>query len=176
MDDSEFLLQLSKIREFQLSDLHKADFRADANFLVCVGCLNAVEVLGGIRTGLIGRNRNGDAHKRFTAGLGLLPGAYVTFGEDLWQLRNSMIHSYLGATPKWANVAIGTSREPEAARYPAGVQVLHADQGPHLFVNVTTWTRDLATAWGTLLLELEENPAQRRAAQSAFELRLPFLR
>ena len=87
-----------------------------------------------------------------------------------------MVHAYLGVTDKWGNITIGTEREPIAFAYPEGVQVINVDQGTHLVVNVTMWTRDLAPAWDRLLVELEENPDQRRAAQSAFEQHLPFLR
>ncbi len=129
-------------------------------------------MLGGIVTGLLGKQ--GFAEKRFNAGITILAGPYVYYREALWDLRNSMVHAYVGKTKAFPNVRIGAGAEPNAAHYPQAVQFVQADQGPLFVVNVTTWRGDLDRAWNNVIGELRRSPQRLQDVGLLFDS-LPFL-
>ncbi len=172
MDKDQILQQLEHIREFQINDLKKAD-ETGANFLVCVGCLNATEVLGGIRTGLIGKERH--AKRRLSSGLDLLGSVYRHHEKDIFDLRNSMVHAYLGKTENYSQVDITNKTDRFAQLLPPlrsfGILIANG----RFTVNVSKWIEDLDDAWRKLVDELKADSARMASIGTALEA-LPYLR
>jgi len=170
MDKHEVLNQLNHIRDFQINDLKKAD-DAGANFLVCVGCLNATELLGGIRTGHLGEE--GHVNTRLRGGIDVLGGVYKHHDQDVLELRHSMVHAYLGRTKNYREVDIMNKDDPSLKSLPLhlGIQVVNG----RFVVNVSSWINNLEVAWGNLMRELGANDEQLAAIAVALE-KLPQLR
>jgi hypothetical protein len=170
MGVSEAVVQLKHIRDFQITDLRKTDELASANFLVCVGCLNATEVLGGVKTGLLG-SRSGDASTRLRSGLAALGGVYSKHEQDIVDLRNSMVHAYVGKVRNHANVDIASRKDPYASLITLGIQIVNGT----FVVNVSRWIEDLNSVWSSVLDEITADPERGRRIARALE-ELPTLR
>jgi len=107
MDDNSFFAKLDHILQLQLGDL-KRSHSARAHFLVILGCMHAVEFLGGVRIGKLGLPRN--VKSRFVEGVRLLGGTYEDFGEErMWQLRNSLTHEYGAKVRPFNRIRIGNT-------------------------------------------------------------------
>ena len=171
MNASEALVQVQRIREFQINDLRRADEKASTNFLVCIGCINATEVLGGIKTGLLGRNKQGDVTTRLKSGLTALGGVYQQHAQDLLDLRHSMVHAYLGKIRNYVNVDIANKGDPWASLLSLGVQIVNG----RFVVNVSRWIEDLDNAWPSALAEIKANPEKASRLANVLE-KLPTLR
>ena len=172
MDNDCVLGTLNHIREFQISDLNKSD-DAGANFLVCVGCLNATEVLGGIRTGFLGMEEPGYVRQRLENGIGFLGPLYWHHKDDILALRNSMVHAYLGKSKNYPNVDIMNKNDLILKLLPLdlGIQVVNG----RFTVNVSSFIKDLETAWQRLMEELKANPSKVAYVGAMLE-ELPYLR
>lgn len=168
MDNDETIRTLNQMRDFQISDLNKSD-DAGANFLVCVGCFNATEVLGGIRTGHIGME--GYVRLRLENGLSFLGPLYWQRQDDLIALRNSMVHAYIGKSKNYDHVNIANKNDPKVKWYPLGIQ----SPWGRLILNVSKFIKDIEAAWERLMEELEADPSQVASVGAALE-KLPNLR
>ena len=169
---TEVLNELERIRDFLIGDLRKTDDKASANFLVCVGCLNGTEVLGGVETGLIGSNESGAVVTRLKAGLGVLGSVYKNHEQDFVDLRHSMVHAYLGKVRNYTNVDIANKKDPSAGVIPQGAQVVNG----RFVINVSRWIEDLDTAWSVILNDIRVDPSKAGQLGRVLSQRLPFLR
>lgn len=138
------------INEFQLSDLKKASVRAEANFLVAIGCMHTIEFLGGIDTELLGKA--GNVEKRFKAGVRLLSGEYInppTCDEEImYEIRNGLTHQYL--------VSIKNVRRFSVANDWQAKWAIIRD-GNNFTLNVAQLIQDLEMAWARKWVDLEDN-------------------
>lgn len=155
---------------------------ATANFLVAVGCMNTIEFLGGVRNDELGMSNaekrakdkkakskvgeEGVVESHFKAGVSLLGGEYITFGEgNMYRLRNGLTHQYLLSLQGLACIKI--------------VNDWHADRaifgrGDELKLNVAKLIVDLGIAWGRLRCQLWHNDEMLFRVRKALE-RLPKL-
>ena len=155
MNNDGALQQLEHIRDFQIADLRKADRLAGANFLVCVGCFNATELLGGLEQPVLLEDPDGKVAERLKRGIAVLGLPYQKYEQDLVALRHSMTHSYRGQAKNYPHVDITNDRDPLVSMFPLGVQDLGQDE--KLVVNVTAWTSDLENAWTSTLARLRKD-------------------
>ena len=143
------------IMEFQLNDLRKASIDAKANFLVAVGCMNAIEFLGGIDNELLGKKNK--VRERFRDGIRLLQGEYVnppTCDEDImYELRNGLTHQYLVSIKK------AYIRHILIVNDWLTKQAIFRDVD-EFTLNVAQLVQDLGMAWGKLRTQLAGDQAK----------------
>ena len=167
--NEETLRQLRHIGAFVAQDLEKCD-GAGANFLVCVGCLNGTELLGGVDNGQVGLTN--EVGSRLRAGIKRMGALWVEHEEEVVELRHSMIHAYLGATKRYSQVEITNH---EGWQLPVSPLALSIVNGAFI-VNVTEWRKRLERAWGEVLDELASDTPRLEALGVAMSRRLPFLK
>ena len=156
------------ILEFQLNDLRKASMDAEANFLVAIGCMNAIEFLGGIDTELLGQE--GNVGDRFMAGIRLLSGEYInppTCNENImYELRNGLTHQYLVSIKNILSITIKGHWQEEQAIF---------NDGMSFTLNVAQLIKDLGIAWVKLRMSLEADKDKRERIVNILNS-LPLLR
>ena len=148
----DILEYLDHIMGSQLNDLKKAATRAQANFLVAMGCMNTIEFLGGISNELLGKK--GKVCHRFRDGVRLLQGEYInppTCDEEImWELRNGLTHQYVASIEKAyiRHILVVIDWQAEQAIF------RDVDE---FTLNVAQLIRDLEMAWGKLRVTIEDD-------------------
>ena len=166
MTGNTVLQKLDHIMDFQLNDLRKASVAAKANFLVAVGCMNTIEFLGGVRSGLLGKP--GNVERRFKEGIRLLGQGYTSayLDEDtMYALRNGLTHQYVAGLERYPQIFV-TNKNSDPTIGIIG--------NTTLVLNVAGMVGDLDDAWKRLRQQLEQDPQKLELARQGLE-RLPEL-
>jgi len=136
------------IGEFQIKDLVRALWNAEANFLVAIGCMNVIEFLGGIDNELLGRP--GKVCERFKNGVRLLGGEYdnspICDEDILYELRNGLTHQYLASLKNVRSISIANDPQTKKAIF---------RDGNSFTLNVAQLITDLGMAWAKLRTNTE---------------------